>query len=49
LPEPLQGWRAGNPSAASLPLLALLAGAGGHCELPVAATLGLRIDMENVA
>jgi hypothetical protein len=49
LPEPLQNWRAGNPSAASLPLLALLAGAGGHCELSVAATLGLRIDMENVA
>ena len=49
LPEPLHGWRAGNPSAASLPLLALLAGTGGHCELAVAATLGLRIDMENVA
>ncbi|OHC38052.1 beta-ketoacyl synthase chain length factor [Rhodanobacter soli] len=49
LPEPLHGWRAGNPSAASLPLLALLAKTGGHCELAVAATLGLRIDMENVA
>jgi len=49
LPEPLHGWRAGNPSAACLPLLALLATAGGHCELAVAATLGLRIDMENVA
>jgi hypothetical protein len=49
LPEPLHGWRAGNPSAASLPLLALLASTGGHCELAVAATLGLRIDMENVA
>lgn len=49
LPEPLHGWRAGNPSAASLPLLALLANTGGHCELAIAATLGLRIDMENVA
>ncbi|GAA0890125.1 beta-ketoacyl synthase chain length factor [Rhodanobacter soli] len=49
LPEPLHGWRAGNPSAASLPLLARLASTGGHCELAVAATLGLRIDMENVA
>ncbi|EIM00800.1 beta-ketoacyl synthase chain length factor [Rhodanobacter denitrificans] len=48
LPEPLASWRAGNPSAASLPLLALLAGGGGHCRLAAAATLGLRIDMEHV-
>ncbi len=48
LPKPLHGWSRGNPSAAGLPLLALLAGAGGHCELAAAATLGLRIDMEKV-
>ncbi|MBQ4855032.1 beta-ketoacyl synthase chain length factor [Rhodanobacter sp. B2A1Ga4] len=50
LPEPLAGWRAGNPSASSLPLLALLAtGRGGHCQLAAAATLALHIDMESVA
>jgi hypothetical protein len=50
LPEPLAGWRDGNPSAAALPLLALLAGDhGGRCQLAAAATLGLRIDMEPVA
>ncbi|RAN75323.1 hypothetical protein B5P43_27270 [Bacillus sp. SRB_336] len=49
LDEPLAGWRLGNPSAAGLPLLALLAGGPGHCELAAAATLGLHIDMENVA
>lgn len=48
LPQPLADWRAANPSAASLPLLRLLAAAGGRCELAAAATLGLRIDMENV-
>jgi hypothetical protein len=49
LDEPLAGWRAGNPSAASLPLLALLAGGPGHCAVAAATTLGLRIDTENVA
>lgn len=49
LPAPLDDWRAGNPSAASLSLLALLAAGGGRCELAAAATLGLRIDMEHVA
>lgn len=49
LPEPLAGWRGGNPSAAALPLLALLAGRGGRCRLAAAATLGLVIDMERVA
>mgnify|MGYP001056581811 CR=1 FL=1 len=49
LPEPLAGWRADNPSAASLAVLALLAGGGGHCQLAAAATLGLHIDMELVA
>jgi hypothetical protein len=49
LEEPLADWRAGNPSAASLPLLAMLAGARGRCQLAAAATLGLQIDMEHIA
>lgn len=49
LEEPLAGWRAGNPSAASLPLLAMLAGVRRRCQLAAAATLGLQIDMEKVA
>ncbi len=49
LPEPLAGWRNGNPSAASLALLALLAGTGGRCRLAAAATLELVVDTERVA
>jgi hypothetical protein len=50
LDEPLAGWRDGNPSAASLPLLAVLAHAReARCQLAAAATLGLQIDMEKVA
>jgi hypothetical protein len=49
LEEPLAGWRAGNPSAASLPLLATLVRARGSCQLTAAATLGMQIDMEKVA
>jgi len=49
LVEPLAGWRAGNPSAAALPLLAMLAGGPGRCTLNAATSLGLRIDTENVA
>lgn len=49
LEEPLAGWRAGNPSAASLPLLAALVRSRGRCQLAAAATLGLQIDMEKVA
>ncbi|MFC5580703.1 beta-ketoacyl synthase chain length factor [Rhodanobacter terrae] len=49
LEEPLAGWRDGNPSAASLPLLAGLArGREGRCQLAAAATLGLQIDMDHV-
>jgi hypothetical protein len=48
LAEPLADWREGNPSASGLPLLALLAGAGGTCQLPASAASGLRIDMEHV-
>lgn len=48
LDEPLAGWRDGNPSAASLSLLALLTRAKGRCQLATAATLGLQIDMDHV-
>ena len=49
LGEPLAQWREANASAAALPLLALLAQGHGRCQLDAAATLGLQIDMENVA
>lgn len=49
LPEPLAGWRAASPSAAGLPLLALLAGkTDGRCQLAAAAALGLQIDVRHV-
>ncbi|MFC5527466.1 beta-ketoacyl synthase chain length factor [Rhodanobacter ginsengisoli] len=48
LQEPLASWRLGNPSAASLPLLALLAGTDGHCALAAADTLGLQIDVARI-
>jgi len=48
LDEPLAGWRDDNPSAAGLPLLALLARGEGRCQLAAAATLGLQIDMDHV-
>lgn len=50
LAEPLATWSAGNPSAPALALLAMLATPGaGCCQLAAAATLGLRIDKEDVA
>lgn len=49
LAEPLAAWRQGNASAGALPLLALLARGAGRCQLAAATTLGLQIDMENVA
>jgi hypothetical protein len=48
LHEPLAGWSAANPSAASLPLLALLATAGGRCQLAAGAGLGLQIDLKGI-
>jgi hypothetical protein len=48
LDEPLASWCAGNPSAASLPMLAALARARGRCQLAAAATLGLQIDMDRI-
>jgi hypothetical protein len=49
LPAPLHEWRDSNPSAQALSLLALLARGQGRCQLHAAATLGLEIDIENVA
>ena len=48
LAEPLAGWRAANPAAAALPLLAGVAAGRGRCQLEAAATLGLQVDMEHV-
>jgi hypothetical protein len=48
LGEPLASWRAGNASAAALPLLALLAGGGGSCHVDAAMHLGLQIDVSRV-
>jgi hypothetical protein len=46
LTEPLAGWRAATPSAAGLPLLALLAGdSDGRCQLAAATALGLQVDV----
>ncbi|TAM05042.1 MAG: hypothetical protein EPN71_02255, partial [Rhodanobacter sp.] len=46
LPEPLAGWRRGNPAATSLALLARLSQGSGRCRLAAAAaTLGIQIDM----
>jgi hypothetical protein len=49
LDEPWAGWREANTSASALTLLTLLAGHPGRCQLDAAATLGLRIDVENVS
>ncbi|GAB3779180.1 beta-ketoacyl synthase chain length factor [Dyella agri] len=49
LPATLAGVADGNPAAAALPLLALLAGHGGHCRLALAATLDLPVNVESVA
>ncbi|WEN15331.1 beta-ketoacyl synthase chain length factor [Rhodanobacter sp. AS-Z3] len=48
LGQPLADWCEANPSAAALPLLALLAQGAGSCQLDAAAQLGLQIDMEPV-
>jgi hypothetical protein len=48
LPEPLAGWRHGNPSATSLALLASLSQGSGRCRLAASGTLGLQIDVRHV-
>jgi len=49
LVPPLDGWRAGNASAAALPLLADLARGSGRCQLAAAAASGLQVDTWTVA
>ena len=48
LDEPLAGWSAANPAAASLPLLALLASADGRCHIAAGASLGLQLDLTGI-
>ncbi len=48
LPEPLSGWRRGNPSATSLALLALLRPGSGRCRLAVSAALDMQIDVQHI-
>jgi hypothetical protein len=49
LPAECTAWMHDNPSAACLPLLAMLAHGGGECVLAVSDRLGLHVDMEVVA
>ncbi|GAA0247559.1 beta-ketoacyl synthase chain length factor [Rhodanobacter caeni] len=49
LAPPLEDWREANASAEALPLLALLARAGGRCQLAASDALGLQIDAETAA
>lgn len=48
LPEPLASWRDGNPSAASLALLAALSRGSGRCRLAVSAAAGMQIDVKSL-
>jgi hypothetical protein len=49
LPAECTTWMQDNPSAASLPLLALLARGGGECVLALSDRTGLHVEMEMVA
>lgn len=49
LPAACTTWMDDNPSAASLPLLAMLARGGGECVLAVSDRLGLHVEVEVVA
>jgi len=48
LPEPLAGWRRGNPSAAGLALLALLSQDSGRCRLAASAALDLQVEVQGI-
>jgi len=48
LDEPLADWSTANPSATSLPLLALLATSEGRCQVAAAPGLGLEIHLKVV-
>jgi hypothetical protein len=45
LPEPLAGWREGNPSATSLALLTRISRGAGSCRVAISAALGMQIDV----
>lgn len=45
LPEPLAGWREGNPSATSLALLTRITRGAGSCRVAISAALGMQIDV----
>jgi len=49
LPAACVAWMQGNPSAACLPLLAMLANGTGECVLAVAEQVGLQLQMETTA
>jgi hypothetical protein len=49
LPAPLPDWIAGSPSAAALPLLAVLARGAGRCRLMAAGSLGMDVHLEEQA
>jgi hypothetical protein len=49
LPKPCEEWMRDNPSAASLPLLAMLARGAGECVLSISERGGLRAQMEVAA
>jgi hypothetical protein len=49
LPQPCKEWMRDNPSAACLPLLAMLARGEGECVLAASERLGLRAQMEAIA
>lgn len=45
LPEPLDAWRRGSPSATSLALLTLLHQGSGRCQLAASTELSLQVDL----
>jgi hypothetical protein len=49
LPQPCKEWMRDNPSAACLPLLAVLARGVGQCVVAASERLGLRAQMEVIA
>jgi hypothetical protein len=49
LPEPCNAWMRDNPSAACLPLLAVLVRGAGQCVLAASERLGLRARVEGTA
>jgi hypothetical protein len=48
LPEPLAGWREGNPAATSLALLTRIAHGAGSCRVAISAAHGMQIDVNGM-